>query len=298
MRLEFNIAFVDDEHDDANGCDHLNELIDTLRVHIENKGFSFNYSCFSSVKDFFDDFDNKGSGQLRRIDLYISDYNLEASKTGIDLYLELKKRLICDFILYSKANNQQILDRLIGELNNEKEKEIENKLSNPNLFSRFSFVSRNAGTEWHDGVTDILEHLISSREEMNTIRGLFAHITSRVYDELTSISVVKEKLGRPSSDRDDLLSVINIAAQEGVIGQNLQRDLHKQRKRRNEIVHNDENFDHLNGEYFIPFDVKIERQFGGKLYLKDFQKLRIQLKKALKDLVDEVQAYTKDGTKR
>lgn len=262
MRLEFNIAIIDDDLEDPRKSRAISELINNLKLWVENKGFIPILFKATSMEDCLNDKCLDGNQHHNRIDLYLSDNNLGGKNhDGIDLYLQLKNsKLICDFILYTRSDISEIIKKISEHLNEKKD---------PNLFSRFTFVSRNndpSDLSWHQPINDVLNHIITSREEINHLRGLFAQVTALIHNKM------KEKL---KNDVIDFAPAILECKQKGFINDNLKKWLETQRQRRNDIIHNNEEYCPDKKTFIIECkDGKSTRQIYSNA---NFPKLRSQL---------------------
>ena len=236
MRLDFNVIVVDDDWDDDDSNAGIKALIQQLETTVKSKGFSPKVFGFSSVAD-------AGQANIRRADLYLSDNNLGDNAThpnpnetngGIEYYLQLKNKYICDFVLYTRSQIEEIVAKLASDLTTKKD---------PNLFSRFTFVSRNDGnTQWHHSIIDLIDHLLTKREELNNLRGLYAQQTSRMDERL------KGKYP-PTDPREKLKATINRIP---IDAQN-RKDLHEVREIRNGLMHYDEELCPTNDEFVVRF---------------------------------------------
>jgi hypothetical protein len=237
MRLDFNVVVVDDDWDDVDSNAGIKDLIQKLETLIKSKGFFPKVFGFSSVSE-------AGAAKIHRADLYLSDNNLGDNAThpnpnetngGIEYYLQLKNKYICDFVLYTRSQVVEIVAKLASDLTTKKD---------PNLFSRFTFVSRDDGnTQWHQSIFALIDHLLTKREELNNLRGLYAQQTSRMDERL--------KGKYPSTDpRETLKTRINripaLAPKRN--------DLHEVREIRNGLMHNDEVLCPIRDEYVVRFN--------------------------------------------
>lgn len=227
MRLDFNLVVVDDDWDDPDRSTNIRRLISQVKRVIESKGFKLNTNGYVNV-------DEANIAANKRIDLFLSDNNLGNNPThqdqskqngGIDFYLQLRnmrvKPYLCDFVLYTRSTQDEIVRKLSNELNEKKD---------PNLFSRFTFVSRNSGGDgWHQPILSLLEHILTKREELNTLRAIYAQITSRIDLQL------KTKFSR-SADEKFYKTIDNIPDHFGLD----KNSLHEVRLIRNGLMHNDE----------------------------------------------------------
>lgn len=256
MRLDFNVIVVDDDWDDEDSNAGIKALVQALETTIKSKGFAPKISGFSSVSD-------AGKAKIRRADLYLSDNNLGDNAThpnpneangGIEYYLHLKNKFICDFVLYTRSQVEEVVAKLANDLTTKKD---------PNLFSRFTFVSREDGsTHWHQSIIALIDHLLTKREELNNLRGLYAQQTSRIderlkrkYPKTATMKLKKTIDSIPPSD---------IALHE-------KQELHEVREIRNGLMHYDEELCLKNDEYVVRF------QDDGKTKTYEIYESNIQL---------------------
>lgn len=262
MRLDFHVVVIDDDFYDDKKSRSVNSLLTRLERHIEKKGFTPKFFKYLSMDSCLNDDSLCGEKHLNRIDLYLSDNNLQgANQDGIDLYLKLKDiKLTCDFVLYTRSDIDEIVSKLSKDLNEKKD---------PNLFTRFTFVARPAEPseqDWHNPILLTIDHIITKREEINHLRGLFAQVTAKIHNKL------KELIGNSKLDFE---SSINQAKDNGIIDQRLKDWLHTQRLRRNAIIHNDEIYD-SNKKTFC---IRCEEKHNIQTYTDaDFPMLRERLK--------------------
>jgi len=239
MRLEFNLVVVDDDWDDEDRNSNIKSLVDRISDNVSSKGFELKYQGFSDPQEAF-------NAAHRRVDLFLSDNNLgdnpsrndsQKDNAGIDYYLQLRTvPYLCDFVLYTRSKTDEIINKLINDLNARKD---------PNLFTRFTFVSRHDGSDtWHQPVLTLLDYVLTKREELNNLRGLYAQCVSRMHED------IKRKCGLNS--RLDLEDSIN-NIQPGKLSQADIAHLHKIRIIRNGLMHNDEVFNTSVNRYEITF---------------------------------------------
>ena len=232
MRLDFNIVLIDDDKDDpshrSRGVNRLKQLIEN---HILKKGFKPHIRFEKSSIPILE----LSESEKKRVDLYLSDNNLSNNSQqhnpneedgGIELYLNLKNLFICDFILYSRSDKSTIVNKLIADLQ---------ARQNPNLFTRFSFVERNgANEEWIENILVIIDHIITKREELNNLRGIFAQVMSRLHHKM----VERYRVPEPQSKK--LADTIEYAHKTCKINDVDFSEFSNLKNIRNGLLHNDE----------------------------------------------------------
>ena len=231
MRLDFNIALIDDDIDDTLRDRGVKRLEQLLGSHIRKKGFN---PCFKKEKSSVPILELSTS-EKKRMDLYLSDNNLSNNSQqhntneedgGIELYLALKEQFICDFILYSRSDKSTIVAKLVKDLSEKQ---------NPNLFTRFSFIERNStNEEWIGDILNIVNHIITRREELNNLRGIFAQVMSRLHHKM----VERYRIPEPYSNK--LADTIDYAHRSKKITDLDFSEFCNLKNIRNGLLHNDE----------------------------------------------------------
>lgn len=247
MRLDFNYVIIDDDFEDDDDSIDVKNLINKIDSSLRNKGFNPNHYEYQSKSE-FENAIKENSISTKRIDLYLSDNNLgdesdDHDNEGIEIYLELKKNFICDFALYTRSNTSEIVKKMASYL-------VEHQY--PGLFSRFTFIPRTPNDErWHDDVLVLLDHIITKREEMNNLRGLFAEKISKIDAHLRKIFKSNINL------EDNLKAIINKIPNDRFTNCNIEKShLDRLRQIRNALLHQDEQYDSIKQEYRIIFELE------------------------------------------
>lgn len=268
MRSEFNIVIVDDLFEDEDDRDILDNFVSYIKGRVATRGYEAKIKEFSSARDVMK---NMNLNERKRIDLYISDNNLEEGENdGIDFYLNLKRDFICDFILYTQSDVDGIIRKLKQDLDDHKD---------PSLFTRFTFVSRQNDTIWKSKSDDVVKHIITQREQFNNLRGLFAQSTSKMHTHLANLVIT-------SGIDTRFQNTIEQAARVGKVNSYIREQLHKIRLIRNALMHEDEQRCPETFKYYIEYSTPVitlssvsESTAKIKLFEADnFQILRQQLK--------------------
>lgn len=245
MRLDFNLVVVDDDWDDQDRNTNIKELIYQISEKVRTKGFVLQHQGFSNPEEAL-------SKANKRVDLFLSDNNLgnnphhsdpEKDNAGIDYYLRLRSEpYLCDFVLYTRSKTDEIISKLTEDLNSKKD---------PNLFSRFTFVSREDGQNtWHVPVLKLIDYILTKREELNTLRAIYAQYVSRIDARL------KAKFSIP--DDTNLYNTIEKIPQSLGVDKT---SLHEVRLIRNGLMHNDEEYCTQTNQYTVKYQ-KLDRTEG------------------------------------
>ena len=260
MRLEFNIVVIDDDLEDADEKEAVEALIDFVEGHVKGKGFKAIIHSFPTVEKYQDEMTESTKN---RIDLFLSDNNLGAGLKGIAFYIGLSTTGIHDFILYTRDSHSSIVNELVKKLQESED---------PNLFTSFTFVHRGADDSWWESIEDVLDHVLSKREEINNLRGLYAQEMSKVENHL------RKKL--QASSGANLETLINNAETKKLIDLELKQKLHSQRHRRNGIIHNDEQFCKVKKKWYVIYEENGNRE--KRIHENEFSTIRNHLAEVVK----------------
>ncbi|KIL27419.1 hypothetical protein B4133_0196 [Bacillus altitudinis] len=128
---------------------------------IENKGYESNIEQVSNLEDAKEILLNKN----RRVDFFISDYNLGDNETGLDYLIEVRNKELFKqfFILYSNNDYDQIREDIIAKL---KETRVQ-------LFSNFTFISLASSVTVKQDFENAVKISLSRWDELNAMRGLY-----------------------------------------------------------------------------------------------------------------------------
>lgn len=239
MRSVFHVAIVDDLFDDDDDRAILDKFVNYIKTAINNRGFVPDISEFTSATDLLR---KTTENQRKRIDLYISDNNLEDGENdGISFYTDLRKSFLCDFILYTQSGVDGIIQKIKRELDDNQD---------PSIFSRFTFVSRQNDTIWKSRSEDVIKHIITQREQFNNLRGLFAQSTSKIHTHLANLVLQEGEDAR-------FQNTIEKAFKCSKIDAHTREQLHKVRLIRNALMHEDEKRCPETYRYFIEYSTPI-----------------------------------------
>lgn len=255
MRLDFKVLLVDDDYADPIKARGIVKISEAISGRITNKGFTPHVVIKSDISHI------EPEHKTRRTDLFISDNNLGGQdesglSNGIDFYFSLKRDFICDFILYTSSDKSEIVNKLITKLHDTQD---------PNIFSRFNFVSRRNGDEWYESIYSVIDHILSKREEINNLRGLYAELMSKIY----------LKLAAATNFHGNFDELIDLAYEKKKISLQLKRFLHHHRAIRNGLSHNDEELCTTRNEYKVKYHALGKDKY---IYEAEFQDTRLRLR--------------------
>lgn len=159
MRGKIEIVWLEDSLRDRS---HQNR-VKSVRSIISNKGYASSITEINNLaeaKELVTD-------PERRVDFFISDYNLGDKETGLDYLLDIRRQNLYKqfFILYSKNEYDEIRNGVITKL---KENNIE-------LFCNFTFISLSNSTPTiiKNEFAKAIDISLSRWDELNAIRGLY-----------------------------------------------------------------------------------------------------------------------------
>lgn len=257
MRLDFNVLLIDDEVNDDDENEQLIELQKSITEHVAKKGFKAIIKTVESIRQ-------ANIQRNNRVDIFISDNNLNGKENGIDFYLAVSSDYICEFVLYTRSSTDEIVRKLADKL-------IEGK--NPNLFSRFSFAERKNDEEWFNHIKKIIDHILSRREEINNFRGLYAQLTSKIHKKLRDKYDVYH-LG--------FCETINKVRENGRMSdESLYSSLHRVRMIRNSLMHKDEIFCVKKGIFKIECDLYLNKVTNKVITAENFSNHTMKITKLI-----------------
>lgn len=178
MRKEYFILWLDDEFDNDNPT--LDNIVDDIEKYIGNLHFEAKIEKISNVEEavkYCLDTPKK------KIDLFISDYNIDERVNGLDFLHRVRKVYQQDLILYSTNDKETIKEKMIEYLSQD---------NDINFFSRFSFESLTDPEKLKQRIHKIIDINMHKWNELNGLRGLV----------LSEISLLETKIKNKISKFD------------------------------------------------------------------------------------------------
>lgn len=157
MRSIVEIIWLEDKLKDRGHQKRLS----IVKSAIENKGYESNIEQIGSLDEAKKILSNKN----RRVDFFISDYNLGDNETGLEYLIEVRNQGLYKqfFVLYSNNDYEQIQGDVINKL---QETKIE-------LFSNFMFISLANLPMMQQDFEHAVQMSLTRWDELNAIRGLY-----------------------------------------------------------------------------------------------------------------------------
>lgn len=158
MRKKYFILWLDDEFDNDNPM--LDSIVEDIDNYICSLHFEPEIKKVSNVQEALD---YCSSTPKPKIDLFISDYNIDEKMDGLDFLHNVRKIYLQDLILYSANDKETIKTKMIDYLSND---------NDINFFSRFTFESLSDPEELKQRVHEIIDINMHKWNELNGLRGL------------------------------------------------------------------------------------------------------------------------------
>ncbi len=159
MREKVEIVWLEDNPHDRG---HKNRM-QTVKDKILSKGYTSSIRSAETLEQAKSIIDNPEN----RVDFFISDFNLDSDRTGLDYLLEIRRKQMYKqfFIMYSKNDYDQIRDDVIKKL----------KMNKIDLFCNFTFFSLAGNTNEliRKELCNAVDISLSRWDELNAVRGLY-----------------------------------------------------------------------------------------------------------------------------
>ena len=171
MRQEINILWLEDDLT-MDAHTYRKELVEDI---LKDKGYKAQIKEFRTFEDA-----RKELVSVKRYDFFISDFNLDASETGLNYLEEIRNRngFKQFVILYSNNNYNTIKSDVIDVL----------KHKNLDIFSNFAFFSVSDSLE-EKHFEDAINVILCRWDELNALRGRFMCENAEIEH------LLREKLG-------------------------------------------------------------------------------------------------------
>lgn len=158
MRKKYFILWLDDEFDNDNPM--LDSIVEDIDNYICSLYFEPEIKKINNVQEALDYCSSKPK---QKIDLFISDYNIDEKMDGLDFLHNVRKIYLQDLILYSANDKETIKTKMIDYLSS---------ANDINFFSRFTFESLTDPEELKQRIHEIIDINLHKWNELNGLRGL------------------------------------------------------------------------------------------------------------------------------
>ncbi|MBC1444554.1 hypothetical protein IA829_04340 [Listeria seeligeri] len=273
MRKNIKILWLDDEWEGF-GPENRKKLVINL---LEEKGY------IADIKE-FEDFDTayKELSSTERYDFFISDYNLNDSKTGLTYLEKIRdtngyKQFV---ILYSNNEYSVIKEDVIGVLKNK----------SLDVFSNFTFFSLGNGSE-RENFKKAIDVILCRWDELNAIRGRYMCENAELEYKLRTKLDCLENEKLTYSSLIDKFKHTKIHPNNRKNYKNLFEKWHALVKKRNMLAHVEELYDSKKG-YYIKSKVNIYDEEDEEIVifendLDNERKSLVLLKKEITDFLNK-----------
>jgi len=237
MRRTVEAVWLEDKLDDAH-----KRRVTYVKSAIEKKGYESNIKEISTLEEATEILSRKD----RRVDFFISDYNLDDGTTGLDYLIEVRQNGSFKqfFVLYSNVDYNEIKEGIIAKF---RETQIE-------LFSNFTFISLEYPNVVERDFEKAVEMSLSRWDELNAIRGLYmcehAELEWRLKERFREDPELKNKYKDGPSYRDLFFHLKNKTYPNyKKIYENIFKEWDQQIELRNALAHTSEDHDPEKGFY-------------------------------------------------
>lgn len=158
MRRKYFILWLDDEFD--NDTPTLDNIVEDIENYICGLHFEPEIKKINNVQDALR---YCASIPKKKIDLFISDYNIDENMDGLDFLYNVRKIYLQDLILYSANDKETIKNKMVDYLTGS---------NDINFFSRFTFESLIDPEELKHRIHEIIDINMHKWNELNGLRGL------------------------------------------------------------------------------------------------------------------------------
>ena len=237
MRQEINILWLEDDLT-MDAHTYRKELVEDI---LKDKGYKAQIKEFRTFEDA-----RKELVSVKRYDFFISDFNLDASETGLNYLEEIRNRngFKQFVILYSNNNYNTIKSDVIDVL----------KHKNLDIFSNFTFFSVSDSLE-EKHFEDAINVILCRWDELNALRGRFMCENAEIEH------LLREKLGE-TQENDSyrgnferffrekvILSIPNLKPDQKIKYKSLKQRWSDLIDKRNALAHVEEGFTSEEGYY-------------------------------------------------
>ena len=237
LRQEINILWLEDDLT-MDAHTYRKELVEDI---LKDKGYKAQIKEFRTFEDA-----RKELVSVKRYDFFISDFNLDASETGLNYLEEIRNRngFKQFVILYSNNNYNTIKSDVIDVL----------KHKNLDIFSNFTFFSVSDSLE-EKHFEDAINVILCRWDELNALRGRFMCENAEIEH------LLREKLGE-TQENDSyrgnferffrekvILSIPNLKPDQKIKYKSLKQRWSDLIDKRNALAHVEEGFTSEEGYY-------------------------------------------------
>ena len=286
MRRTINVLWLDD-----NGGEDVSTMQDAFKEALLDNGYLARFIDTNTVQEATNNINNKS----KRIDFFVSDFNLEESKTGLDFLIDLRKqgKLKEHLVLYSNAQKRTIRSEI--------KKKIDNDTSSVDYLSNYSFFSTSTNFSKQHVKGDFLTSIniaLNRWNELSALRGEHASLNTLAHSLAQSILYIVTGLTKYRSDKtpsySDCIDKLKSLIDDGTLTTsfsptcvtNIFINWNSCRNVRNNLEHNTEKWDTASGDFLIE-----THNGSSRIFEKDVpheRKKLIDQMQQVKELIDDL----------
>ena len=171
MRANYKILWLDDDFANPIKSKSIKKIVNEIKQYLEDLGY---ISDITYIK-------NEGEAKQKilsneKIDLFISDYNIDDTYKGIDFLKDVRKKYLQEMILYSNVNSVDIKNYLIEN--------IQNDAVDLQFMTKFTFHSTTPQSGLVSTIKQIIDLTLLRWQELNALRGFCLAETSQVEENI------------------------------------------------------------------------------------------------------------------
>ena len=171
MRRNYNILWLDDNFSKKGFSSGVESYKKGVHNHLVELGYIPNIIVAKNKEEVSIELSKN-----KKIDLFISDYNIDDDYKGIDFLKEARKTYNQEMVLYSNVSESDIKGYIIDHLSNDS--------LDLNLMSRFTFQSASNRKMLVDTINNTIDLTLIRWNELNALRGFYLAETSQIHEEL------------------------------------------------------------------------------------------------------------------
>lgn len=286
MRRTINVLWLDD-----NSGEDVSTMQDAFKEALLDNGYLASFIDTNTVQKAIDSINDKS----KRIDFFVSDFNLEESKTGIDFLIDLRKqgKLKEHLVLYSNAQKRTIRSEI--------KKIVDNDTSSIDYLSNYSFFSTGTNFSRQRVKGDFLTSIdvaLNRWNELSALRGEHASLNTLAHSLAQNILYIITGQRKYRSDKSpyyaDCIKELKNLIDNGTLATSFSSTdianifiIWKDCKDvRNNLEHNTEKWDTASGDFLIE-----THDGSSRIFEKDVpheRKKLINQMQRIKELIDDL----------
>lgn len=194
MRRNYNILWLDDAFAKTMLANEVEHYKKGVEKHLQNLGYIPNIITITNKEEVTIEL-----AKNKKIDLFISDYNIDDDYKGIDFLREARKEYNQEMILYSNVSENDIKEHIV--------KHLQDDTLELYFMSKFIFQSASNRKVLINVINEIIDSTLIRWKELNALRGFYLAETSQIHEELKNYV-------NNLTDYSDIIRILNINKNE------------------------------------------------------------------------------------